>query len=106
MDRRGNTVIPARFDHVEDFFEQKAVASVGGKTGYIDETGRWTIEPTFNRADRFNGGLWNSTVPTGFQRISPPSKKESCGAISTNPEDGSYRRASTQHIPSSMDWPW
>jgi len=39
MNRQGDVVIPARFDHAEDFFEQKAVVSLEGKLGYIDETG-------------------------------------------------------------------
>src|SRR6266481_4674273 len=41
IDRRGNVVIPAQFESAEDFFEHKAAVSLGEKTGYIDEAGKW-----------------------------------------------------------------
>ena len=57
MDRRGSVVIPAQFEHAEDFFEHKAVVSLEAKTGYIDEAGKWQIEPKFLSAGCFKGGV-------------------------------------------------
>jgi hypothetical protein len=56
MNRRGEMVIPPRFDRAEDFFERKAAVTVDGQAGYIDESGDWLIEPRFTFTRSFQDG--------------------------------------------------
>src|SRR5262249_40951629 len=63
MDREGNIVIPPRFESAADFFEHKAAVSFGGRTGYIDEVGKWQVEPKFLHGGRFKGGVAVAASP-------------------------------------------
>ncbi len=57
IDRNGNTVILPQFESVTDFWEHKAAVSLEGKTGYINEAGKWRIEPKLLSAGLFKGGV-------------------------------------------------
>ncbi|MGE5415891.1 MAG: WG repeat-containing protein [Acidobacteriota bacterium] len=60
-DDNGRVVIPARYLDIGPFSEGLAVAEVkiygDEKYGYIDESGKWAIEPRFESADCFRNGV-------------------------------------------------
>ncbi|MFD2881383.1 WG repeat-containing protein [Paenibacillus rhizoplanae] len=51
-------IIPNQFDAASDFHEGLAVAESGGKTGFINKTGAWVIQPTLDWAGRFSKGAF------------------------------------------------
>jgi hypothetical protein len=55
-DREGKRVTPFQYESVGPFAEGLAVASVNGKCGYIDTTGRFVVSPRFDRAWSFSHG--------------------------------------------------
>lgn len=46
-----------QFEWASDFSEGLAVVAIGGKSGYLDETGNYAIQPQFDFADSFSKGL-------------------------------------------------
>lgn len=44
VDKKGQLVIPLKFDAVGEFSEGLAAVNAGGKVGYIDKTGAWRIQ--------------------------------------------------------------
>jgi len=58
INRKGEMVIPPRFDSVYCVFgDSLAPVRFGGKEGYIDRRGRWVIRPRFELAFPFSEGL-------------------------------------------------
>lgn len=60
VDRSGRAAISGTFDQVLNiggFVDALAPAGLNGKWGYIDTTGKWTIDPQFERAFGFSEGL-------------------------------------------------
>jgi len=55
----GEVVLSGRFDSVEHsgFQEGLAAVSSGGKWGFIDTTGKWVIDPQFEKPSYFSEGL-------------------------------------------------
>jgi hypothetical protein len=55
MNRRGDIVIEPTFADAGDFFDGLAVVSVekdgNTRSGYIDKSGQWVIQPVYTRAD-------------------------------------------------------
>jgi hypothetical protein len=52
LDTSGKVVIPLKYDDAGDFHEGLARVTVGGKSGFIDETGAWVIRPTISQGPR------------------------------------------------------
>jgi len=50
-------VISPQFESASFFSEGLASASTGGKTGFIDKTGKYVINPQFDSASFFVDGL-------------------------------------------------
>jgi len=51
-DGEGNIVVPPTFDQIYGFDERgRASATMKGKCGVIDESGRWIIEPLYDTSD-------------------------------------------------------
>jgi hypothetical protein len=61
IDKKGELLIPARFEVAQDFSEGVAAVSLDfsrtRKFGYINRSGDWEIEPRFNVAETFSEGL-------------------------------------------------
>ena len=47
IDRNGQEAIPFKFDWASTFIEDRAVAAIGDKYGYLDKTGHWVISPIY-----------------------------------------------------------
>ena len=73
-----NVLVPPTlvYDRVYQFSEGLAVVHMEGKDGYVDKTGAFVIEPQFDSADTFSGGL--GRVGSGFF------PDELCGFINTS----------------------
>ena len=73
MDKAGKT-ITGPFAHAYSFSAGLAAVAVDGKYGYVDRRGQLKIQPQFDEADEFSGGL----AVVGFadrrrpKRVSPP----------------------------------
>ena len=52
LDKSGNMAIPARFDDAADFHDGLARVTVAGRSGFIDKTGAWRIQPTISEGPR------------------------------------------------------
>ena len=51
-DSEGNIVVPPTFDQIYGFDERgRASATMNGKSGVIDESGKWIIEPRYDTSD-------------------------------------------------------
>ena len=50
-------VIPAQFDQAGEFSDGMARARIAGRFGYIDKSGKFTINPQFDQAGDFEHGL-------------------------------------------------
>src|SRR5215831_809312 len=50
IDGKGQIIIAPQFDYAREFSEGLAATQVGDKWGYIDETGKWSIEPKYELA--------------------------------------------------------
>lgn len=57
VDKRGQVVIPARFDEASTFSDGFAAVRVKSKWGYIDVAGNMVIQPQFDEASFFKEGL-------------------------------------------------
>ncbi|MEX0745524.1 MAG: WG repeat-containing protein [Phycisphaeraceae bacterium] len=53
MNRQGQLVVYPRFDWTDYAYGGRHRAVLDGRTGFIDGTGRWLVEPVFPYADRF-----------------------------------------------------
>ena len=64
IDRSGKVVLPSKWDTVRGtgFSAGLAAVAVGGKWGYIDTTGKWSINPQFDLAGDFADGLAPVTI--------------------------------------------
>jgi hypothetical protein len=66
-------VIEPRFQHVGLFSEGLAYAALQGKKandmryGFIDTTGKWVIEPQFQRAENFSDGRAAVLFPSPYR---------------------------------------
>lgn len=56
INKKGEMVIPAKFDKAGDFSDGLAAAYDGG-WGYIDPSGAWAIQPQFDKAKSFDHGV-------------------------------------------------
>ena len=56
IDKRGEYVIPPRFEAGTSFQEGFAAVKLGGKWGYVGLNGEWFITPRFEVAQPFHGG--------------------------------------------------
>ena len=57
VDKKGNLVIKAQFDDIdESFAEGLAAVKVGGKWGFINKRGEFVVKPKFDRAYSFYHG--------------------------------------------------
>jgi hypothetical protein len=59
IDRDGNIVIDFNFDkeHIREFVDGYAAAGTDAGWGFIDNTGKWVIEPQYRGAGDFGEGL-------------------------------------------------
>lgn len=63
MDHTGAYVIPPSFAEAGDFSEGLAPArAVGGKWGCVDVRGNWVVEPKWDWAYGYSGGLCAVTL--------------------------------------------
>lgn len=53
----GNSLVDPKFGQMEPLSDGLARATLNGRIGYIDETGRFAIQPTFDEASPFRPGL-------------------------------------------------
>jgi len=56
IDRTGRVVIPAKFDRVEEFQENRAIVWSGSSAGYIDPSGSLVIPANYSTATSFEQG--------------------------------------------------
>ena len=56
LNKKGEEVIPAKFELVGDFANGLAPAKLNGKWGYINKTGEYVIQPTYGYAENFKSG--------------------------------------------------
>jgi hypothetical protein len=83
IDRSGTLKIPAIFDEAGAFSEGLAWIVRNHKTGYIDKSGSFVVEPRFDvvhpewstfaegRAGAYRGGLWGYIDKTGGWALTP-----------------------------------
>ena len=58
LSSNGDTLVnEGAFDFIKTYSQGKAEVSVNGKWGYIDETGKIIIAPTYDKAKKFKNGL-------------------------------------------------
>lgn len=57
IDKKGNEIVPFKYNEVYDFNEGLAAVELNGKWGFIDKTGKEVISPKYNYADFFREGL-------------------------------------------------
>lgn len=57
VDRSGRILIEPRFDHVQDFREERAFVEVGLRWGVIDKSGEFIVEPHLLHGQDFHEGL-------------------------------------------------
>lgn len=66
VDRRGQMVIPPRFESASDFFEGRAAVQMNGEWGYITPSGQWVVEPRYASAAPFSEGRGRVSVGEGL----------------------------------------
>jgi hypothetical protein len=106
IDRSGTLKIPAIFDEAGAFSEGLAWIVRNHKTGYIDKSGSFVVEPRFDvvhpewstfaegRAGAYRGGLWGYIDKTGGWALTPrytgiSSFHDGLAAVSQYGESGS-----------------
>ena len=57
INKKGEVVIPARFNYTDHFSEGLAWSEINNKVGFIDKNGKIVIKPLFSHADNFKNGL-------------------------------------------------
>jgi hypothetical protein len=57
VNRKGELVLPLKYDSGRDFSEGLAPVAVGDKWGYVDRLGQWVLEPQFADAYPFHSGV-------------------------------------------------
>ena len=51
VNRRGEEVIPCKYELAMDFAHGAAAVRIGDKWGYIDRAGEWLVEPVYDKID-------------------------------------------------------
>lgn len=75
VNRRGELVIPCRYDMAGPFSEGLAAVTVGELTGYLTPDGAWAIEPRFLRAWGFTSSGVAAAVAT-MKEVDGPMLRE------------------------------
>ena len=61
INRKGETIIATEYDDADDFYEDaaKVAVTIGSQSGYgfIDQQGKWLVQPLYQKAGRFSEGL-------------------------------------------------